>query len=171
MGEQKRKGVRTTRLKSLMCLNCGANLTAATNFEQYARPQPGSVMICVVCAHIMVYDENLEFRSPTDEEVVEMAGHPEIVKHMKALASYQTTLAVKEEVNNRVEAIIKDGELVMAVILNAPAPVMKYCATFRGTTYAGYGVTPKDARIALLKSITKEIYDDAAARYQQRRRN
>ena len=89
----------TTRTPDNNCLNCGKVLTAASSFEAPRQgPEPGDIAICISCAHLHCYTSDLRLRQPTDEEIVEIAGDPEIVRMMKALGHLQ-----------RVEASYRDA--------------------------------------------------------------
>jgi hypothetical protein len=91
MGEKRRKveagtivDIKTTRTPINMCLSCGYVIDAASNHKGRA-PHPGAIAICLKCAHIMIFNNELKLRELTDNEVVEIAGHPEMLQMMKAL--------------------------------------------------------------------------------------
>ena len=44
--------------------------------------------ICLDCRHLMVFADDMTVRNPTDDEVREIAGDPDILMHMKALAKF-----------------------------------------------------------------------------------
>jgi hypothetical protein len=71
-----------------LCLNCGLKLSAATDIESVEKPQPGNIAVCIECRHVMVYADDLTLREPNDDEIKELAGHPELLKHMKLLADF-----------------------------------------------------------------------------------
>jgi len=48
-------------------------------------PSPGDVAICLHCAHIHIYAEDLTLRQPNDAEIVDIAGDEEIIRMMAAL--------------------------------------------------------------------------------------
>jgi hypothetical protein len=82
MGEAKRRGiiVNTTRLSYICdCLNCGVEIDAATSVGHKHLPKEGAIAICIVCSHIMAYDKNLHLRELTDDEMLKIAGSPEII--------------------------------------------------------------------------------------------
>ena len=80
----------TTRTPLNHCLDCGMVVSAGTptdpNRADYRPPRPGDVAICLHCAHIMAYANDLMVRALTDDEMVEIAGDPDIVRAVNAIA-------------------------------------------------------------------------------------
>jgi hypothetical protein len=66
------------------CLNCGKTLTAIGLVDTNDTPPPsdGDIAVCMYCSHIHVFDGG-KLRSPTDAEIVEFAGDPDLLKVMK----------------------------------------------------------------------------------------
>jgi hypothetical protein len=65
------------------CLNCGEKVDSASDTTPaYTRPpQPGDIALCFYCGHVMAYlDAKGRFRPLTDQEMVEVAGDPDIVR-------------------------------------------------------------------------------------------
>lgn len=61
-----------------ICPVCGKKLDAATHVEkEEAVPGPGDISICLYCATVSVFDDNLKLKQMTNEE---FAGLPEEVK-------------------------------------------------------------------------------------------
>lgn len=79
---------RTTRTPPSHCLDCGYAINAGSPTPDFpnASPEPGDVAICLKCAHLMVYADDLTVRALTGDEVVEVAGDPEIVRAVNAIA-------------------------------------------------------------------------------------
>jgi hypothetical protein len=69
------------------CTNCGKKLDATTSVDHREIPKPGAIGICLVCCHIMVYDETLHLRDLNDQEMLDVAGNPEIIRLVNALGS------------------------------------------------------------------------------------
>lgn len=60
------------------CPKCGYNLDTHTCVsEEDAKPSPGDVGICLECKTILVYDENLLSREPSNEELEMFKAEPE----------------------------------------------------------------------------------------------
>lgn len=90
MGEAKLRKInfQTTRLSSGSdCLNCGIKVDAATSIDHRHVPHEGAIAICLICSHIMAYDETVHLRELTDEEVIDIAGRPEILFAINRLGS------------------------------------------------------------------------------------
>jgi len=67
------------------CLCCNKRLdgASAVTDDGNPRPEPGNFTICVYCSHLMVFDADLKVRQPTDEEIREAAGDPDLVRAMR----------------------------------------------------------------------------------------
>jgi hypothetical protein len=72
--------MRDTPVSPEPCLNCGKLLDAAAHED--ARPAAGDWTICLYCAHMMVFRDDLSLRSPSAAELAEMAGEPEVVRKL-----------------------------------------------------------------------------------------
>jgi transcription elongation factor Elf1 len=95
MGEQKRRmeivkvkvkartimsEFQTTRLSTgCNCLNCGILIDAATSVNHKNTPFPGAIAVCMICSHIMAYDEKIHLREVNDEEILQIAGNKDIL--------------------------------------------------------------------------------------------
>jgi hypothetical protein len=68
------------------CLNCGSiNDALSAIAEEKVKPSPGDATICIKCGHLMIFDDNLQVRNPTSEELIELAGDIRLVATMTAL--------------------------------------------------------------------------------------
>lgn len=77
-----------TRTPVNRCLACGMKIDAATptpDFPDSATPGPGDIALCLDCAHIMIYADDLTLREPTGEEIFEIAGDPDIIRAVDAI--------------------------------------------------------------------------------------
>lgn len=84
----------TTRFRQkAACLDCGKTLDCSSRPDsrlEDVRPRAGDVGICFGCGHVMIYaDGEGTLRRPTDEEIVEIAGNPEIVATQNRLAAFR----------------------------------------------------------------------------------
>jgi hypothetical protein len=78
----------TTRTPLNHCLDCGSAIDAGTPADPNdpSIPSPGDIAICLHCAHVMLYADDLTVRALTDAEVVEVAGDPDMVRAVNAIA-------------------------------------------------------------------------------------
>jgi hypothetical protein len=74
------------------CTNCGKVLDGATAVQATAdkrkrkhMPKPGDFTVCIVCSHLMSFDENLQLRDPTPEEQIKVAGDRRLLAIMWAI--------------------------------------------------------------------------------------
>jgi hypothetical protein len=83
--------VRTHRHKITRCINCHHKLDAATTHPlelDQRRPRGGDTTVCIECRHIMIYNNDLTVRNPTDEEIIDLAGDKDIIALMKLFAEF-----------------------------------------------------------------------------------
>jgi hypothetical protein len=63
-------------------------LDAATGVESPDDlPSEGDVSVCTWCGNLAAYDSKLKLRPLTDKEVIEVAGHKDILIAKKAIAN------------------------------------------------------------------------------------
>ena len=58
------------------CLKCGNQLDRASQINGDKGPKTGDFTICITCSELLVFDETLRFRWPTDEERAEIMQLP-----------------------------------------------------------------------------------------------
>ena len=66
------------------CTACGALFDAATEVEFGTTPSPGDVTVCIRCAHVMVYADDMTLRNPTIPEMIDVAGDKRLLLAIKA---------------------------------------------------------------------------------------
>lgn len=81
---------RTTRTPVNHCLNCGKKIDAAAPTPDFpdSAPSPGDIALCLDCAHLHVFAEDLTLRAPTDDEMAEIAGDPDMIRAVKAIGAF-----------------------------------------------------------------------------------
>jgi len=77
--------VTSTRTPPSFCLDCGKKLDAAAAVREGAEPKPDDISLCIYCGHIMMYAPDLTLRELTDDEIVEIAGRPDVVEARKII--------------------------------------------------------------------------------------
>jgi hypothetical protein len=73
------------------CLNCGKRLNGAgaTADEDIRPPRPGDIAVCFDCGHLQIFGENLAFRELTSDEVIEVAGDPDIIRASRIIGEFR----------------------------------------------------------------------------------
>jgi hypothetical protein len=78
----------THRVTSCTCPSCGSPLDSVSNAndnENHA-PKEGDITVCFRCGHVLIYQEDGTVRNPTDKEIIEIAGDPDIIRMTNAVA-------------------------------------------------------------------------------------
>ena len=79
----------SVRVDQGLCFNCGKKLTAISVPEgDVPLPGDGDLAICLYCSHIHVFDDG-KLRNPTDAEIIDIAGDPDMLKVMKFNQRYR----------------------------------------------------------------------------------
>ena len=70
------------------CTACGhmTDLACSISDDGEHKPESGDFTICLLCGHLMVFNEVLELRDPTTDEIIEMAGDDRILQVQRARA-------------------------------------------------------------------------------------
>ena len=63
------------------CLRCGHKMNALGTAEQgvEAKPEPGSLAVCIHCGAVMMLDEHLRLRGMSDAEMDQITADPELM--------------------------------------------------------------------------------------------
>lgn len=65
------------------CPDCGYTANAATNLEDEEQmPEPGDCSLCIKCAGIAVFNDDLMLRSPTEEELLNLPSEISAVQQL-----------------------------------------------------------------------------------------
>lgn len=73
------------------CLACQHPLNRASSMVNDDAPVPGDVTLCIKCAHVMVFDENLKLREPREDEEVDIFTNREMQAIRDAIMSVEAT--------------------------------------------------------------------------------
>jgi len=79
------------------CLGCGYVMDRIGHVMGGRGPQAGDISICIKCGHIMAFTVDLKFRPLTDNEMLSIAGNPELVKIQKTRATVMLMEKLKLE--------------------------------------------------------------------------
>lgn len=76
------------RTKLSKCTSCGEAMDSAMNaqFGINNVPSSGDVTVCMYCSHIMIYDDNLILRDPSNDELIDIAANKDILRAVNAIA-------------------------------------------------------------------------------------
>lgn len=58
-----------TRLPACRCPYCGTQLDAATKLDRAIMPKPGDISVCIKCAQVLVFADDLMLRKPKPDEI------------------------------------------------------------------------------------------------------
>src|SRR5262249_12671082 len=91
---RKLKLAKSERIQGQACLRCGAVNDAATGIvDKQARnkllPKPGDITLCLYCAHVMRFADDMSFRSLTADEQRMLANDPRFQATKDVLTKYQ----------------------------------------------------------------------------------
>jgi hypothetical protein len=109
MGEKKRKlprlDIKVTRHAASPCINCRTMLDTSSliDLEDDMRgPRGGDVTVCLKCRHVMAYNDDMSLRDLNDEEIVDIAGMPQLVATVKLMGAYdqEKELAARRRAGN-----------------------------------------------------------------------
>ena len=106
-----------TRVAACSCPYCGSKLDAASGLDEAAKPKPGCLSVCIECAEICVFNEQLALEKPehgTLEEV--FAADPDFGREVHALQSrVRTRLNPPVMIANPAEvlAALRSGDVLV----------------------------------------------------------
>jgi len=73
------------RYRESHCPNCNQLLNAGATPDNERPPQPGDIAICMGCHHLGAYADDMQVRNLTDEEMIDIAGDPDLISMMEGL--------------------------------------------------------------------------------------
>lgn len=77
--------MKTFDMTRCKCTACDAPMDRATDvgLGDDTQPEPGDSSLCFYCGHIMVFADDLSVRDPTADEMLQIAGNPDILAAQK----------------------------------------------------------------------------------------
>jgi hypothetical protein len=66
-------------MPDVCCLKCGKPINGATGIECDKRPKPLDFSVCIYCAHVAIYRDDLTLREPTLAEQIEIFQTKEVI--------------------------------------------------------------------------------------------
>lgn len=73
------------RTPTTWCPYCGTSLDGAMNVDGPNAPDPGDVTVCLYCAGLAVFTDNLGLRFPTDAELERWTVNPDVTRVRSAV--------------------------------------------------------------------------------------
>jgi len=74
--------MRENQLPECQCPYCEAKLDTATDLKTNVMPKPGDISVCINCAQVLVFADDLTLRKPQPGEITMT---PEIELYQKAV--------------------------------------------------------------------------------------
>jgi ribosomal protein L40E len=68
------------------CLKCGYRMDMSSDMDQGHQPRPGDVSICMRCAALHVFDDNLIGRAPTGDEMIKLVQNRKVLQLQLAIS-------------------------------------------------------------------------------------
>jgi hypothetical protein len=87
MTDRRVRVITDTKVPPSPCCNCGKIQGAAANIDGHY-PHAGAYSLCLDCGHIMVFDDALRLRNPTEQEMSKIAGDRNLIEMQKFRANY-----------------------------------------------------------------------------------
>jgi len=73
------------RMPKAACTACGQRLDMASGVDGDARPTPGDLSVCIHCANVMTFTNNLLLRTLTTHELAEAMLDPDVARAVAAV--------------------------------------------------------------------------------------
>jgi hypothetical protein len=67
------------------CPYCGKKFDLTSDLEGENTPEPGNITICLGCAGVLIFGDNMEPKKPDPEELKEFLKIPEVNRIRKAV--------------------------------------------------------------------------------------
>jgi hypothetical protein len=84
---------RITRTPPNLCRNCGKLIDSASPSapaDRRRRARPGDIALCLDCGHVHIFADDLTLREPTGDELVEIAGNPDMLRAQAMIGRRKT---------------------------------------------------------------------------------
>lgn len=72
---------RTTKIRDCRCPKCGHEFTDATSLEGH-QPEPGDFSVCIGCATLLCFAEDMSMRRPTTAELATLLANAEMCEDL-----------------------------------------------------------------------------------------
>jgi hypothetical protein len=75
----------STQTSKDQCPFCGYKVDHASSLDGKHRPSEGDISLCLSCAQILIFDEDLKLREPTPEEYKEASAMEGVKKAQRVI--------------------------------------------------------------------------------------
>jgi hypothetical protein len=149
------------------CLNCGATLYKATSLNCDEKPHEGAITICSECGHIMGLDFKLNVRELTGQEIVDLAGNPEVIKAVKFSALLKLEMEMKRELRPAFSKFLNEVKLESRA---SDSKNLWYCRIQgKSDSEVGVGETESEAIEDLMDKVLKGMVNETYKRLKRGR--
>lgn len=73
-------------VKSATCPTCGKVCNGASSADSDDKPKPGDFSVCIDCQGLHVFDQDMQLRHPTENELLELPL-PTLQRYQSALSA------------------------------------------------------------------------------------
>ena len=77
------------KIPQFTCVECGYRPDYADSAYGSALPEPGDVSLCMKCAHVTIFTEDMSVREPTTTELREITNAPHVQKVIAAIKAFR----------------------------------------------------------------------------------
>jgi hypothetical protein len=90
------------RIETDYCPHCEAEVDSATCYQAEVAPSPNDATVCLACAQVAIFGDDLKLRLPTELERREIKNNPQISELQRAIRNMdrrdiQTGKAIRRE--------------------------------------------------------------------------
>lgn len=78
-----------------ICPYCDYNMDRVSSVNNQAQPSPGDVTVCIQCAQVAIFCDDLSLRKTTKEEDRQFRSHPYLLKLQEAIKKVDRKKDVK----------------------------------------------------------------------------
>lgn len=68
------------KIKGSHCPSCNCFLDGASELNGDSKPKPGDITICGICGNVAIYDNQMDIRLPTSDELMELSKDENIIR-------------------------------------------------------------------------------------------
>lgn len=93
--------MRNTKLPNPKCPACSTVMEGAVDPTGNEVAKPGAISLCFSCGHLMAFTETMGLRDLNDEEMLAIAGDPDLIKLQKVRVKMKAMQQQEEAQKNK----------------------------------------------------------------------